>query len=92
MSSQPEEGKDKCPYGPTTGYTALIVGKSFKSCWPYFLKNTEDAVDSDGFIFPLRPADVHSLSVRVQELSGHPPQLPVPHAQDGRCPHTLAQR
>lgn len=31
MSSQPEEGKDKCPYGPTTGYTALIVGKPFNS-------------------------------------------------------------
>lgn len=27
MSSQPEEGKDKCPYGPITGYTALILGK-----------------------------------------------------------------
>lgn len=29
MSSPPEEGRDKCPYGPTTGYTALIIGKSF---------------------------------------------------------------
>ena len=28
MSSQPEEGKEKCPYGPTTGYTGLIVGKA----------------------------------------------------------------
>ena len=27
MSSQPEEGKEKCPYGPATGYTGLIVGK-----------------------------------------------------------------
>lgn len=27
MSSQPEEGRDKCPYGPTTGYTALIIGE-----------------------------------------------------------------
>lgn len=29
MSSEPEEGTDKCPYGPTTGYTGLIVGESF---------------------------------------------------------------
>lgn len=36
MSSQPEEGKDKCPYGPTTGYTALIVGKSFNSTLVFF--------------------------------------------------------
>lgn len=32
MSSQPEEGRDKCPYGPTTGYTALLVGKPFDGC------------------------------------------------------------
>ncbi len=31
MSSQLEEGRDKCPYGPTTGYTALIIGKPFNS-------------------------------------------------------------
>lgn len=31
MSSQPEEGRDKCPYGPTTGYTGLLVGKQPKS-------------------------------------------------------------
>lgn len=30
ISSQPEEGRDKCPYGPTTGYTALIIGKAVK--------------------------------------------------------------
>lgn len=29
--SQPEEGRDKCPYGPTTGYTGLIVGGSFET-------------------------------------------------------------
>lgn len=31
MSSQPEEGRDKCPYGPATGYTALIIGKLFNN-------------------------------------------------------------
>lgn len=30
MSSQPEEGREKCPYGPTTGYTALIIGKTLQ--------------------------------------------------------------
>lgn len=30
ISHKPEEGRDKCPYGPATGYTALITGKPFK--------------------------------------------------------------
>lgn len=52
MSSQPEEGKDKCPYGPTTGYTALIVGKSFNSCQLdfFYFFNPEDA--DDFFVLP----------------------------------------
>lgn len=28
MSSEFEEGREKCPYGPATGYTGLIVGKT----------------------------------------------------------------
>lgn len=42
-------------------------------------------------IFLSRPADVHSFSVWIQELSRYPPQRSVPHAEDGRCPHTLAK-
>ncbi|XP_054885596.1 semaphorin-4G-like [Poeciliopsis prolifica] len=35
MSSQPEEGKDKCPYGPTTGYTALILDQQIYTASRY---------------------------------------------------------
>ncbi|XP_024865344.1 semaphorin-4G [Kryptolebias marmoratus] len=35
MSSQPEEGRDKCPYGPTTGYTALIIDQQIYTASQY---------------------------------------------------------
>uniref|UniRef100_A0A3P9PYE6 Semaphorin 4G n=1 Tax=Poecilia reticulata TaxID=8081 RepID=A0A3P9PYE6_POERE len=35
MSSQPEEGKDKCPYGPTTGFTALIIDQQIYTASRY---------------------------------------------------------
>lgn len=69
ISAQPEEGKDKCPYGPTTGYTALIIGKPFSS-WqfiPEFGRGSE--------LTPLnfRPADVFSLPVWIQKFSRYSP-------------------
>uniref|UniRef100_A0A3Q2Q3F4 Semaphorin 4G n=1 Tax=Fundulus heteroclitus TaxID=8078 RepID=A0A3Q2Q3F4_FUNHE len=35
MSSQPEDGRDKCPYGPTTGYTALIIDQQIYTASQY---------------------------------------------------------
>ncbi|XP_054606100.2 semaphorin-4G isoform X2 [Nothobranchius furzeri] len=35
VSSQPEEGRDKCPYGPTTGYTALIIDQQIYTASQY---------------------------------------------------------
>uniref|UniRef100_A0A3B5M2L5 Semaphorin 4G n=1 Tax=Xiphophorus couchianus TaxID=32473 RepID=A0A3B5M2L5_9TELE len=35
ISSQPEEGKDKCPYGPITGYTALILDQQIYTASRY---------------------------------------------------------
>ncbi|XP_013883386.1 semaphorin-4G [Austrofundulus limnaeus] len=35
MSSQPEEGRDRCPYGPTTGYTALIIDQQIYTASQY---------------------------------------------------------
>ncbi|KAM4599751.1 semaphorin-4G-like isoform 1-T2 [Fundulus diaphanus] len=35
MASQPEDGRDKCPYGPTTGYTALIIDQQIYTASQY---------------------------------------------------------
>ncbi|XP_034040072.1 semaphorin-4G-like [Thalassophryne amazonica] len=57
LSSEPEEGRDKCPYGPTTGYTGLFVDQQMYTasqyefrCFPDIRRNapsptlkTEDA-------------------------------------------------
>ncbi|KAF3708209.1 Semaphorin-4G Precursor [Channa argus] len=42
MSSQPEEGKDKCPYGPTTSYTALIIDQEMYSASQYEFRSFPD--------------------------------------------------
>ncbi|XP_029030752.1 semaphorin-4G-like [Betta splendens] len=42
MSSQPEEGKDKCPYGPRTGYTALIIDQEMYSASRYEFRSYPD--------------------------------------------------
>ncbi|TDH01313.1 hypothetical protein EPR50_G00178770 [Perca flavescens] len=42
MSSQPEEGKDKCPYGPTTGYTALIIDQQMYTASQYEFRSFPD--------------------------------------------------
>lgn len=42
MSSQPEEGKDKCPYGPTTGYTALIIDQQMYTATQYEFRSFPD--------------------------------------------------
>lgn len=64
MSSEPEEGRDKCPYGPTTGYTALIVGKPFTSCQSHpELYKKKKKMKKLIFLFSSRPADVYSFPV-----------------------------
>lgn len=70
MSSQPEEGRDRCPYGPTTGYTALIIGKPPKTVqWNQrFIFKSVSASFS-----PFRPAAIHGFPVRVLELSWYSP-------------------
>ncbi|KAM9848040.1 semaphorin-4G-like [Aulostomus maculatus] len=42
MSSQPEEGKDKCPYGPTTGYTGLIIDQQMYTASQYEFRSFPD--------------------------------------------------
>ncbi|XP_054456416.1 semaphorin-4G-like isoform X1 [Anoplopoma fimbria] len=42
MSSQPEEGKDKCPYSPTTGYTALIIDQQVYTASQYEFRSFPD--------------------------------------------------
>uniref|UniRef100_G3NZ63 Semaphorin 4G n=1 Tax=Gasterosteus aculeatus aculeatus TaxID=481459 RepID=G3NZ63_GASAC len=42
MSSQPEEGRDKCPYGPTTGYTALLVDQQMYTASQYEFRSFPD--------------------------------------------------
>ncbi|XP_056291594.1 semaphorin-4G [Pseudoliparis swirei] len=42
MSSQPEEGRDKCPYSPTTGYTALIIDQQMYSASQYEFRSFPD--------------------------------------------------
>lgn len=84
MSSQPEEGRDKCPYGPTTGYTGLIVGKSVETL--AFIDGWEKLITSRFF----RPADLYCFPVWIPELSGYPAQLSISHTEDRRCSYTLA--
>lgn len=62
MSSQPEDGREKCPYGPTTGYTALIISKALqqlKAISRVLLTVSSDQIN----VSSSRPADVYSLSV-----------------------------
>ncbi|XP_068597315.1 semaphorin-4G-like [Brachionichthys hirsutus] len=42
MSSQPEEGRDKCPYGPTTGYTGLIIDQQMYTAAQYEFRSFPD--------------------------------------------------
>ncbi|XP_067466261.1 semaphorin-4G [Thunnus thynnus] len=42
MSSQPEEGRDKCPYGPTTGYTGLIIDQQIYTASQYEFRSFPD--------------------------------------------------
>uniref|UniRef100_A0A667XA21 Semaphorin 4G n=1 Tax=Myripristis murdjan TaxID=586833 RepID=A0A667XA21_9TELE len=42
MSSQPEEGRDKCPYGPTTGYTGLIIDQQMYTASQYEFRSFPD--------------------------------------------------
>uniref|UniRef100_A0A3P8SZZ6 Semaphorin 4G n=1 Tax=Amphiprion percula TaxID=161767 RepID=A0A3P8SZZ6_AMPPE len=42
ISSQPEEGKDKCPYGPSTGYTALIIDQQIYTASQYEFRSFPD--------------------------------------------------
>ncbi|XP_038148893.1 semaphorin-4G-like [Cyprinodon tularosa] len=35
MSSDPEEGRDKCPHGPKTGYTAVIIDQQIYTASQY---------------------------------------------------------
>ncbi|KAM9727223.1 semaphorin-4G-like [Menidia menidia] len=42
MSSEPEEGRDKCPYGPTTGYTALIIDQQMFTATQYEFRSFPD--------------------------------------------------
>uniref|UniRef100_UPI0037E9A4B0 semaphorin-4G-like n=1 Tax=Semicossyphus pulcher TaxID=241346 RepID=UPI0037E9A4B0 len=42
MSSPPEEGRDKCPYGPTTGYTGLIIDQQMYTASQYEFRSFPD--------------------------------------------------
>ncbi|XP_061600693.1 semaphorin-4G-like [Cololabis saira] len=42
ISSQPEEGRDKCPYGPTTGYTGLLVDQQLYTASQYEFRSFPD--------------------------------------------------
>nr|XP_020458900.1 semaphorin-4G-like [Monopterus albus]XP_020458901.1 semaphorin-4G-like [Monopterus albus]XP_020458902.1 semaphorin-4G-like [Monopterus albus] len=42
MSSQPEEGRDKCPYGPLTGYTGLIIDQQMYTASQYEFRSFPD--------------------------------------------------
>eukprot|EP00066_Takifugu_rubripes_P012362 XP_011601628.1 PREDICTED: semaphorin-4G-like [Takifugu rubripes] len=42
MSSQPVEGRDKCPYGPRTGYTGLIVDQQIYTASQYEFRSFPD--------------------------------------------------
>uniref|UniRef100_A0A3Q3ES26 Sema domain-containing protein n=1 Tax=Labrus bergylta TaxID=56723 RepID=A0A3Q3ES26_9LABR len=42
ISSQPEDGKDKCPYGPTMGYTGLIIDQQMYTAAQYSFRGFPD--------------------------------------------------
>ncbi|KAM4607200.1 semaphorin-4G-like [Polymixia lowei] len=42
MSSWTEDGRDKCPYGPTTGYTGLIVDQQMYTASQYEFRSFPD--------------------------------------------------
>ncbi|KAF7661812.1 hypothetical protein LDENG_00254110 [Lucifuga dentata] len=42
MSSQTEEGRDKCPYGPTTGYTGLMIDRQMFTASQYEFRSFPD--------------------------------------------------
>lgn len=42
MSSPPEEGRDKCPYGPGTGYTGLIIDQQIYTAAQYEFRSSPD--------------------------------------------------
>lgn len=42
MSSQPEEGRDKCPYSPTAGYTGLIIDQQIYTAAQYEFRSFPD--------------------------------------------------
>lgn len=42
MSSPPEEGRDKCPYGPSTGYTGLIIDQQIYTATQYEFRSFPD--------------------------------------------------
>lgn len=80
MSSEPEEGRDKCPYGPTTGYTALIVGKPFTSCQShpelYKKKKKKEETDFSVFLQTSRCIQLPSMSLGAFQISAATLRLP----------------
>ncbi|KAM4590885.1 semaphorin-4G-like isoform 1-T3 [Odontesthes bonariensis] len=42
MSSEPEDGRDKCPFGPTTGYTALVIDQQIYTASRYEFRSFPD--------------------------------------------------
>uniref|UniRef100_A0A8C6USZ4 Semaphorin 4G n=1 Tax=Neogobius melanostomus TaxID=47308 RepID=A0A8C6USZ4_9GOBI len=42
MSSPPEDGKDKCPYSPSTGYTGLIIDQQIYTATQYEFRSFPD--------------------------------------------------
>uniref|UniRef100_UPI003AAB3991 semaphorin-4G n=1 Tax=Centroberyx gerrardi TaxID=166262 RepID=UPI003AAB3991 len=42
MSSRTEEGRDKCPYGPTTGYTGLMIDQQMFTASQYEFRSFPD--------------------------------------------------
>ncbi|KAK7901781.1 hypothetical protein WMY93_018550 [Mugilogobius chulae] len=40
--SSPEEGRDKCPYGPSTGYTGLIIDQQIYTATKYEFRSFPD--------------------------------------------------
>ncbi|KAM9365599.1 semaphorin-4G-like [Pholidichthys leucotaenia] len=42
MSSQPEQGKEKCPYSPKTGYTGLVIDQQIYTASQYEFRRFPD--------------------------------------------------
>lgn len=42
ISAPPEEGRDKCPYGPSTGYTGLIIDQQIYTATQYEFRSFPD--------------------------------------------------